>query len=248
MARYERHLIAHAALGMFNGMDCYVEYSKYCRNSHLVHNFTRGPSDRIGNQELERRLQRRDQPLRLVYAGRVHREKGVFDWIDALNTAAEDGSDFLATWYGAGPELDAARIHVMQLGLTSKISFPGTLDDHGVLSALRNADAFVFCHKTPESPRCLVEALISGLPLIGYESPYSKDLIRNGGGLLTAQHDPRGIARSIAILEDRAKLIDLTHRAQLDGALCSYVDPFRQRSDLMKTISCHSRRRDALLC
>ena len=63
------------------------------------------------------------------------------------------------------------------------ISFPGIEKDRQlVIDFLRTLDVFMFCHVTPESPRCLIEALMSGLPLIGYDSEYAKDLVAEHGG------------------------------------------------------------------
>ena len=185
MAGYHRYLVRRSSLGLFNGMECYEAYASYANNPHVVYDIHVGAAVRISDDKLEDRLSRSAGPLRLVYAGRVHRDKGVYDWIEALSIAARDGVDFTATWFGTGPELGGAREQIKQLGLTSKIAFPGPLDLSKLMHELRTFDAFVFCHKTPESPRCLIEALICGLPLIGYESGYPRDLIRTGGGILT---------------------------------------------------------------
>jgi colanic acid/amylovoran biosynthesis glycosyltransferase len=236
MAPYQRYLIRHSALGLFNGMDCYEAYAGYSSNPHLVYDIHVGADARISDDELSNRLSRSTGPLRLVYAGRVHRDKGVLDWIEALCIAAHNGVEFTATWFGDGPELQATRELTKQVGLASNVIFPGPLDLSQVMSQLRAFDAFVFCHKTPESPRCLIEALICGLPIIGYDSGYPRGLIRNGGGILSPIHDPRGIACSLSAMQDRAALSHLSRRAVLDGRQFTDESVFRHRSELMKTI------------
>jgi glycosyltransferase involved in cell wall biosynthesis len=201
-----------------------------------VHDIHVSDDSRISDDELAHRLSRSKAPIRLVYAGRVHPYKGVTDWIEALSIAAQAGVDFTATWFGEGPELDSAREQVKRLGLVSKVRFPGPLEFDRLLVELRNFDAFVFCHKIPESRRCLIEALICGLPLIGYESNYARDLIRNGGGLLSPIHDPKGIARSLSTIQDKVVLSKLSRRAAEDGRRFTDEAVFRHRSDLMKTI------------
>jgi colanic acid/amylovoran biosynthesis glycosyltransferase len=99
MARYERFLIGRATLGLFNGMECYDAYAKYCSNSHVVHDIHLAAAARISDRDLNERLSRPGPPLRLVYAGRVHLDKGVFGWIEALTIAARDNIDFTAVWY-----------------------------------------------------------------------------------------------------------------------------------------------------
>jgi colanic acid/amylovoran biosynthesis glycosyltransferase len=236
LASYQRYLIRHSALGLFNGMDCYDAYAAYSSNPHVVHDVHFGADARISVDELNNRLSRSTGPLKLVYAGRVHRDKGVLDWIEALSIAARDGVDFRATWFGAGPELDAARERIKRLGLTSKVVFPGPIDPPHLMRELRTFDAFVFCHKTPESPRCLIEALICGLPIIGYDSGYPRELIQNGGGMLSLIHDPHGVAHSLFAIQDRATLSNLSRRAAIDGRQFTDESVFRHRSELMKTI------------
>src|SRR5262249_14677085 len=121
MTPYHRYLIRRAALGLFNGKDCYEAYAADCSNPHVVHDIHVSADTRISDDELGRRLSRPKTPIRLAYAGRVHPYKGVTDWIEALSIAARDGVDFTATWFGAGPELDAAREQVKHYGLQSKV-------------------------------------------------------------------------------------------------------------------------------
>jgi glycosyltransferase involved in cell wall biosynthesis len=82
----------------------------------------------------------------------------------------------------------------------------------------------------------LIEALICGLPIIGYDSSYARDLIQNGGGMLSPIHDPRSLARSLLAIQDRATLSHLSRRAAIDGRKFTAESAFRDRSKLMKTI------------
>jgi colanic acid/amylovoran biosynthesis glycosyltransferase len=110
-------------------------------------------------------------------------------------------------------------------------------DRAAVLNALRQAHLFVFCHKTPESPRNLIEALVSGTPLVGYNSAFPQDLIsENGGGQLSAKDDVNALVASVLRLAaDRRHLADLIQRAAMDGAAFSDVAVFKHRSDLIRT-------------
>jgi colanic acid/amylovoran biosynthesis glycosyltransferase len=235
MQHYERYLIRRCSIGLFHGMDCYEAYSRYCTNSHLVHDIHLDYDDLITERELEARLMRRG-PIRFVYAGRVHKDKGVFDWIESLSLAASASIDFTAVWFGDGPELTTARDLIDALGLTDRIRFPGPIENHSqLIEEMKRFDAFVFCHKTLESPRCLIEALICGLPLIGYDAAFPRDLIReHNGGLLTPINEPEEVARSISLFskdQDR-----LAYSARMDGSAFDASSVFRHRSELMRSI------------
>jgi colanic acid/amylovoran biosynthesis glycosyltransferase len=106
-----------------------------------------------------------------------------------------------------------------------------------MIERLKEFDIFLFCHKTPESPRCLIEALMCGLPIIGYDSPYPKDLIHgNGGGILTPPNDPRALSAALLTVSPTT-LRGLTYLAQQDGIEFSTERVFKHRSDLMKEIA-----------
>ncbi|MFN4101358.1 MAG: glycosyltransferase, partial [Pararhodobacter sp.] len=110
-------------------------------------------------------------------------------------------------------------------------------DRAALLSALRGASALVFCHRTPESPRILIEALASGCPLLGYDSAFPADLIAgHGGGMLVSLGDAAGLASALAGLDkDRARLADLNERAARDGAGYDDETVFAHRAGLIRT-------------
>lgn len=239
MARLERHVVAHAALGLFHGRDCFEAYAPLCRAPHVVHNIHLKPADGIPAADLAAKLERieRGKPLRLAYAGRVAAMKGPADWLVVMRELARRGVAFEATWYGDGPLLEEMRAAAAESGLAAQVSFAGFVGERAqMLAALRAADLFVFCHKTPESPRCLIEALMSASPIVGYDSPYPADLVEDmAPRLLTAPHDPAQLAARIASLaDDRAQLAELVRRSRDIGGHYSDEAVFRHRSELIK--------------
>lgn len=233
MKRYERRIVSMSVLGLFHGMDCYSAYAPFCSNPQLVHNVHLDRDSRIGVDELDARL-KSTGPIKIAYAGRAHRDKGIFDWIEVLSLAAKNGVDFDAVWFGDGPELENARQEIANLGLSDRVQFQGAVTPHSALiQKLRTFDLFLFCHKTMESPRCLIEALICGLPLIGYDSPYPQDLIKeHGGGLLSPMGSISLLFESICKFRDLK--VAITHRARLDGERFDAESVFRHRSKLIK--------------
>jgi glycosyltransferase involved in cell wall biosynthesis len=232
----ERYVIRRAAVGLFNGMDCFSAYSRLCVKPHLVANFNFGKDAHISQDKLEGRLaEMSERPLRFVYVGRAHKDKGVADWIDVF---ADIKDDFHATWIGDGPELNDVRAMIASRRLDQRLSFQGNTPHADTLVKLKSFDAFVFCHKTPESPRCLVEALTCGLPIVGYESAYSRQLIeKNGGGLLTPINNIEALRTAIeGLLRNRERLRTLSRLAAKDGQQYNAEAVFRDRSELMKGI------------
>ncbi len=100
---------------------------------------------------------------------------------------------------------------------------------------MRDAHLMLFCHLTPESPRCLIEALVSGTPIVGYGSAYPEDLIAgHGGGVLTPMRPAPLAAELVRLSGDRAALADLMGRAAQDGHDMNDEAVFAHRAALMK--------------
>jgi glycosyltransferase involved in cell wall biosynthesis len=236
MHRYERFIIKRARLGLFHGADCFDAYAGISRSPHLVHNVHIRPEQHISRSGLDRRLkERKARSLRIAYAGRVSHEKGFLDWIEAISKASSR-LNVTATWFGDGPGLNKARATSVGLPIT----FAGSLPHDQLIASLKTFDAFVFCHKTLESPRCLIEALTCGLPLIGYRSPYPEGLIASHrGGVLVESNSPSALATAIVALGDESRLHSLSLAAKADGAEFTDEHVFAHRAMLVKGASPH---------
>jgi colanic acid/amylovoran biosynthesis glycosyltransferase len=111
------------------------------------------------------------------------------------------------------------------------------LDDcHELLELLRGTDLFVFCHLAPTSPKCLIEAMMCGLPIVGFANTYASELLGDhAGGEFVPIGDSSGLADRIhACLASASRLRALTLAAHAAGYHYSDVEIFRQRSDLIK--------------
>lgn len=237
-ARLERERVKAASLGLFHGKETFDAYAPFCRNPHIVHDIHIAKEDHIPEDALTQKLATAGQgPLRIVYTGRMDPMKGPEDWVDVLGRLAQKDVAFEATWLGIGSQEDALKARVADLGLSDRVRFPGFVSDRAqVLDALRRAHIMMFCHKTPESPRCLIEALISGTPIVGYTSAFPEDLIGgHGGGVLTPLNDVAALAEAVTTLaQDRAALADRISRAAKDGAIYDDQSVFAHRSELIK--------------
>jgi glycosyltransferase involved in cell wall biosynthesis len=229
------------ALGLFHGQTVYEAYAPLCRQPQLVHDVHVHPEDAISDHDLAAKTadQATRTTLKVGYVGRVHPMKAPLQWIDAVAQAVRTlgPGRVEATWLGDGPLLEMARARVHELGLEQSITFAGFVSDRALLLAfLRAQDVLLFSHITPESPRCLLESLISGTPLVGYESAYARDLVgERGGALLSAMGDPAAVAANLVRLaDDRALLSQLTTAAATGRALYNDEAVFAHRSELIK--------------
>tara|TARA_R110002020_G_scaffold160155_2_gene344501 strand:+ start:3635 stop:4630 length:996 start_codon:yes stop_codon:yes gene_type:complete len=238
MAWSEQYLIKRAALGLFHGKETFDTYAPYCKQPELVHDIHLKKSDHITPDRLsDKMVQATKGPLKIGYIGRADPMKGPLDWIEVLGGLAARGVDFEAFWMGEGSELDAMKARISELDLADRIKLLGFVKDRDqVLEKYRETQCFLFCHKTPESPRCLIEALVSGTPIVGYHGAFAENLIAgNRGGRLVAMDEVAALTDQLDELAgDRFLLADLIGAAAKDGDPFEDEAVFRHRSDVIK--------------
>lgn len=242
MRRMYQRSVRRAQLCLCHGREVYDALSPLSTNAHVVHNIHLKKSDRLDRATLDVKLNeiRSDREMRIVYAGRAADMKGPLDWIEALALARDAGAKFRASWLGDGERLHEMRKRVSDLRLSDVIDLPGFVGDRKqLLEAVRTAHAMVFCHKTPESPRVLIEALVSGTPLVGYDSSFPRDLIAtHGGGRLVPLDNVGALGATITMLAaDRTALADLAERAWHDGEPYNDEAVFAHRAHLIRAIA-----------
>ncbi|MGQ2969688.1 MAG: glycosyltransferase [Allorhizobium sp.] len=242
MKRYHRYLIGRSALGLFQGRDTFNAYAEASSNPVCMYDVHTDEGDKISPEDLRIKTARvmSGAPLRILYAGRAAEMKGPEDWIASLAEAATRGVKFEARWLGDGPLLPRMQALLEKTGLTDRVKLMGHVADREtVLQAMRESDLFLFCHKTPESPRCLIESLVSGCPIVGYTSPYPQDLLSlHGGGTLTPLDDPAELGLKIAELDqNRHALAKDIQNAALSGMRFDEATLYLRRAELLKAFT-----------
>jgi len=240
MKRYHHRVIRDADLALLHGADCQSAYAHMCRNSHVIHNIHTKPTDCIDTTALNKKIENVQTAKELVicYAGRASPIKAPFDWIRAIGQARNMGARVRATWLGTGPLLEEMKKRVHEMGWDDCIHLPGFIADRTqLLATLRQAHAMLFTHVTPESPRCLIEALVCGTPIVGYDLAYPRDLVNGlGGGLLVPVKGWAKLGNVLAHLyHTRSEIIHLIRQASKNGARFNDEAVFRERSELIKT-------------
>ena len=78
---------------------------------------------------------------------------------------------------------------------------------------------------------------MSGVPLMGFDSPYARDLVTpHGGGAYVDVYDTNGLATLIeSHLQDPVLRRSLSMAALRSGQEYNEEDVFRHRSDLIRT-------------
>jgi glycosyltransferase involved in cell wall biosynthesis len=234
-----RYIVERSAVALLQGMDTFEHYAGMSRSPHCTYDTHTHVSDEITSARLDekRAVILDEKPIKIVYVGRAAPMKGPGDWLDTLERVRAADVPYQATWIGDGPDLPMMQARVAESKLGEIVRLHGFEGDRErLLRAMRESDVFLFCHKTPESPRCLIEALVSGCPLVGYETAYSRGLVEaRGGGRFVRQNDIAALADEIVRLhKDRQALAKLVSEAADSGKLYNEDSVYEHRARLMR--------------
>jgi glycosyltransferase involved in cell wall biosynthesis len=102
----------------------------------------------------------------VLFVGRLIREKGIFDTLDAL-ARVNHGTNWQLLIAGDGPEIESVRERTLSLHLADRVTITGYITGDTLGDAYGAADLFVLPTYWPEGfPTVLAEAMHAGLPII----------------------------------------------------------------------------------
>lgn len=126
----------------------------------------------------------------LVYTGRLGPEKNLSFLLRSFGGIAQAYQNVRLLFVGDGPERDNLEDRVQLMGLQSKVHFTGMVPHADIPRYLVASDAFVTASVTEVHPFTVIEAMASGLPVLGIASPGVGDSITDGEtGYIVAEED-----------------------------------------------------------
>jgi hypothetical protein len=157
--------------------------------------------------------------LRLLYVGRLSREKGVAYLLEAVALLRRGGVATLAIC-GDGPERGALETLACEIGIESCVKFHGFVPWGRQLEEFYEAsDVFVLPSLSEGVPKVLLEAMSRGVPIVATEVGGVGDILRNlENGILVAPGAAAPIAEAVRRLEHDERLRARLVRAGLDFA------------------------------
>lgn len=147
-----------------------------------------------------------DTPLAL-FVGRVAHEKNIGFLLDVAREVRAAVPDFLLLISGEGPALSDLRRRVTRDGSESYVRFIGNLERPGALSdCYAAANVFLFASRTETQGLVLLEAMASGVPVVGLAAMGTVDIVGPGRGAIAAANDERAFSQTVVeLLGDPAR-------------------------------------------
>jgi len=175
-------------------------------------------------------------PLRLLFVGRLSREKGLDLLLEALGQAGATGFELRIV--GAGAEESALRLQVEALGLSKTVGFVGPSAD--VASHYRWSELVVVPSRFEGMPNVVLEAMACARPVLGTRVNGTADLVSDGrDGWLVEKESSRALAAELQRLRQMRAALQEAGRAAHASIAASY--------SITRTASLYAREYEAML-
>ncbi len=115
----------------------------------------------------------------LMYFGRLGPEKNLQFLLRSFRGVAQTYNQVNLMLIGGGPDKENLQEHVRQMGMESRVCFTGLIPYEQLPGYIPLADAFVTASISEVHPLSLIEAMASGLPVLGIQSPGVEDIVED---------------------------------------------------------------------
>lgn len=135
---------------------------------------------------------------KIVAAGRFTDQKNFPLLLRSFSKVSDTHPNFHLEIFGDGPDKNKLITLTKELGIETKVAFPGYVDDLG--RELRDASLFVLSSDYEGMPNALMEAMALGVPCISTDCPVGgpRYLIKDGSnGLLVPVNDEEALTKAM---------------------------------------------------
>jgi len=153
-------------------------------------------------------------PIRLLFVGRLHRQKGLDVLLAAFASLVQQHPrlNLRLQVLGEGPLRESLMRLAFELEIASRVDWIGQTDR--VMDYFQQADLFVLPSRAEGISNALLEAMACGLPVVASKIPGNVDVVEHGrNGLLFSVDDQASLASALTLLLARADLRERLGRA-----------------------------------
>ena len=141
----------------------------------------------------------------LLFVGRLHQEKGVFDLLDAFARVKPQMRQTRLVLVGNGPAKAELERLVVEQGWAGDIVLTGTVKNRDLPPYFRAADLFVAPSVTTRKweeqvGMTNIQAMACGVPVVSTRSGAIPEYVPEAAGILVPERDPKALAEAIVRL------------------------------------------------
>jgi len=176
--------------------------------------------------------------LLVLQVGRCIEAKRQLDLVGAVDQLTDRVADpgIHVAIVGDGPQRSELEAAVRNRGLDAHVSIVGRVSPSRIHDYYAAADAYAQVSIYEGMPMTLLEAMASGLPLVGTDVPGIAEFVDSKTGLLVPAESPQGLADAMTALRDvdrreqlaRACLTRVAERYEIDRTVRAYHEIYEQ--------------------
>jgi glycosyltransferase involved in cell wall biosynthesis len=182
-----------------------------------------------------------------VYSGRLGPEKNLTLLVDAFAIVARDVPNAKLVFIGGGPEQRRIESAVAHAGLSGRVKFTGMVPYEKIAEYLAPCDVWVSPSVSEVHPLTIIEAMATGLPIVGVASTGVSDTVSDGrDGLLAPVPEANALAAEMMKLATSADLRREMGLAAREAAKRYAIDSTgAQMLGIYELLACKARERRA---
>jgi len=172
------------------------------------------------------------------YVGRLSREKGVLNLIQAMPEIVHERPAVQLCIIGEGPLHDAARRMTQENGLIERVTFLGEVPHHQIPTCLNKMKLLVLPSYTEGLPTIVLEAMACGTPVLATPVGNIPDIINDGeNGFIIPANSPSILAAAIVAALSNDTLGDISnHAAESVAAHYSFEASVARHREIIKSL------------
>jgi glycosyltransferase involved in cell wall biosynthesis len=143
-----------------------------------------------------------------LHVGRLSFEKRIDVILDAMALVVKNYPEATLTIIGKGPAMESLEAQSTRLNLKNNVKFKGFVKRDRLPEIYREHDVFVTASEMETQGIVLLEALASGLPVIGVNMLATPDVVHNKKtGFLVKKGDSKKMGKRMIQLIQKPKLV-----------------------------------------
>lgn len=167
---------------------------------------------------------------KIVNIGRLGFEKRVDIVIQAFAVAVKTNPALKLDIYGDGPARKSLQVLAKKLGVAKSIKFFGSYDINKVSQWLYKYDCFATASPIETEGIVILEAMASGLPILGVRKLAIPDIVKDGqNGYLSRPSDVNDMAKNMLKIMESSKVLERLSKKALATAKAHEVRLCKER-------------------
>ena len=186
--------------------------------------FSQGPKKNQNFPTAEEKENKRQRPVRIMYASAIQAQKGIYTLLHAAQILKENNIPVVWDVYGDGPAADDVKMFCTTNALEDVVTLHGVVCRDEMPDRFREADVVTLPSYNEPFATVFLEAMACGKPCIGAGAGGTPEIIREGEtGFIIPFGDAAQLADRVRVLAEDARMRERMGRAGREKVMKAYT-------------------------